>query len=174
MVSFREADVLNCVVYIIARKRNLCRISKQLLQCWNCDCSRKTRLACSPNHILFYPRDTTLGVDCQEKRAHSWGSVHRLDTCNGCNVDQQVSIVKLTCKNVWEIFCDFSKQNKKVWQQNTEMSFNQDKTAIEGNECNDLKCLYDLCSPVIMFKVYIKWRFSVTNECNTADPVPAV
>ena len=50
------------------------------------------------------------------------------------------------------------------------MSFDQDRTAIEGSECNDLKCVYNLHSPVIIFRVYNKLQFSVTNERNTADP----
>ena len=50
------------------------------------------------------------------------------------------------------------------------MSFFQDKTAIEGNECSDLKCVCNLCTPVIIFRVYNKWQFTVTNGRNTVDP----
>ena len=34
---------------------------------------------------------------------------------------------------------------------------------------SDLLCVYCLCSPIIIFRVYNKWQFSVTNERNTAD-----
>lgn len=51
---------------------------------------RQARLGSAPRHSLLHPRNTALGVDCQEEQVHQRRALLWLDTGHGGYVNQQV------------------------------------------------------------------------------------
>ena len=52
---------------------------------------KQARLGRAPGDCLLHPHHAALGMDRQEKQVHQRCPLLRMDSCNDCHVDQQVS-----------------------------------------------------------------------------------